>query len=109
MSDEITPEYIEDLKKRESLFAELAAGIEIETELRDNPVIRAILRAAQIDHDAALDELMTISPLESEKIARILVDVKTFRHIRKSLDAILSRGERAENIIRAQDKQQSYE
>lgn len=112
MSDEITPEYIEDLKRRQPLFADIALGIDLEAEMRDSLVIRTILKAVEVDHNAALDELVEMSPLDAEGISRCLVNVKTFRYIRRALDAVLSRGKRAEAIEashHAQEQSQSYE
>jgi hypothetical protein len=110
MSDfQITPEYIEQLKSRESLFSELAEAIDIEADLRDNKTILALMQAAKAGHDAALDEMMELSPLDTAAVARCLVNVKTFRYMKRALESVLSRGKRAEALIRAQDEHSQHE
>jgi hypothetical protein len=104
MNDEMTPEYAEVIASRESLFADLAEAIEVEADLRDNRTVMALMRAARAGHNAALDEMMDLSPADTVAVARCLVNVKTFRYMQQALEGVLSRGKRAESLIRAQDE-----
>ena len=103
MSDQLPPEYLAQLKLRDTRFAVLAEAIAVETEMRDSPVIKAILGAVRADADAAMEALVDVSPADQTAVALHLVKVSTLVYIRRTLNRVLRLGQAAEAQIRAED------
>lgn len=108
MSD-LPEDYIEELKSRDERFAALGEAISIEADLRDNPTIKALMKAVRQDSEKAMEDLAEISPLDHQQIALLLVRVKTFVYIRNTLNFVLNRGRAAEQHIRAEDQSMTGE
>jgi hypothetical protein len=104
MTDETPdPDYIERLKARDNRFAYLAEAIAVETDLRDNTTIRALMDAVRRDADLAMREFVQVSPADLQQVADYQVRIRTFTYIRDVLDAIMRRGAQAEQEIRQED------
>lgn len=106
MSDEpfaVTPEYIEAMKSRDSRFAMVERAIAIETDLRDNQTIKAIIGAIKADADQAMEDLADLSPADTVAVSGALVRVRTLVYMRRTLNAILQRGAVAEQSLSAED------
>lgn len=103
MSD-LTPDQLDALKSRDSRFAVLAEAIAVEADLRDNPTIKLLMAAVRQDADAAMEELADLSAADPVAMHKALVNVKTLVYIRRTLNALLQRGQVAELEIRQEDE-----
>ena len=108
MSD-IPADYIEELKLRDTRFAALGESIAIETDLRDNATIKAIMAAIREDADRAMAEIVEISPADVSSISLQLVKMRTLVYTRGVLSMILARGAAAAQSIQAQDARDADE
>jgi hypothetical protein len=102
MSD-ITSELVEAAKSRDARLKLIAEGVTIQSEMRDSPTIRYILRQVTTDADSAMEELAETSPLDNVSIAKLLVKIQTYVYIRKSLENIQLRADLAAQQVRAED------
>jgi hypothetical protein len=101
---DLPPEYIAELQARDTRFSVLAEAIAVETDLRDNVTIRALMGAIRQDADQAMEDLAETSPNNTESISLHLVKIRTLVYVRRTLDSILKRGHVAEQAIRADDE-----
>lgn len=97
-------EDIDAAKMRDTRFAIIGRAIAIETDLRDNETIKALLGAARADADQAIEELSELSPTDINAVSLALVKIRTLVYIRRVLNIILQRGVVAERAIRAEDQ-----
>ena len=104
MSDSLPPEFIEQLKRRDSRFAILARSIAVEQDLRDNTTIGAIMVAVEADAKQAMEDICGISPLDTAAIAAQQVKIMTYSYIRGVMNKVLRLGAEAEAHIRAEDE-----
>lgn len=93
----------------DSRFAAISRAIAIETDLRDNETIKAILGAVWKDSVQAMEELAETSPADLESISLLLVKVKTQVYIRRTLNAIINQGRAAEASVLADDRNREAE
>lgn len=98
MSD-ITPELIEERKQHDARIRIIEEGFAISAEMRDSPTIRYLLRRITTDADNAMEELAEISPLNSEAISALLVRIRAYVYIRRSLLEIKQRAEVAAQSV----------
>lgn len=105
MSESVSPQTISEAVARDQRFAVLQHAIAVETDLRDNETIKAIMAAVRADADQAFEDLADVSPENKDSIAVLLVRVRTLVYIRRTLQAILRRGQVAEQSLRAEDRQ----
>ena len=104
MSDQtLTQDDIDALKTRDTRFAILSNAIAVEHDLRDNPVIKALMGAARADADQAMEELCDVSPGDVAAISFHLVKIRQLVYMRRVLNAVLRQGAAAEAAIRADD------
>lgn len=106
---ETEPDIVQEAISRDTRFAALHTAIAIETDLRDNPTINALMKAVWEDALQAMDELSETSPMNHEKVSLLLVRVKTQVYIRNTLNRIIQRGKIAEAAIRAEDQMHEAE
>jgi hypothetical protein len=104
VSDSPPPDYVADAVARDQRFAVLAQAIAVETDLRDNETIKAIMGAIRADADQAMEELATTSPADQSAIALLLVRISTLVYIRRTLNIVIRRGQAAEVAIRSEDQ-----
>lgn len=89
---------------REVRLAMVAKNIAIQAELRDSEALRTLLKAAQDDADAAMEELADLSPADYVPLALSLAKVRTLVYIRRTLRTAMRAGEVAEQALRAEDE-----
>lgn len=102
---EVTPELIAHLKATEHRYADIAAWTDLETDMRDNATIKALLAAAEHNFEVAVLELIDASPADRVTISRCIVNIKTFVVMKRTLNAIRLRGRESERSLRAEDQQ----
>ena len=100
----LSVEELEEITRRDTRFAAALRKSSIEADLRDNDTIKAIITAITNDADQAMEELSEISPLDAPAIAVLLVRIKTFTYIRRTLNAAINHGR-----VAAQHLQTEYE
>src|ERR1700733_3370357 len=103
MSDSLTNDDLANLEARDTRFRILADSIAIETDLRDNPTIRALMEAVRQDAEQAMRDLVQISPLDATQIAAEQVKVRTLIYIEDAMNNVMRRGHMAEQAIRSED------
>src|SRR5579872_200015 len=103
MSDRITPEMVEAAKVRDGRIRLIGEAIAVEAEVRDSHTIRYLLRQVTTDSDAAMEELADISPLDSDNVARLLVTIRTYVYIRRSLEDLKRRAAVAAHEVHMED------
>lgn len=81
----------------------LGRAIAVETDMRDNVTIKALMEAVAADANEAMEQIVYISPLNHEAIAENLVKMKTLVYIRGVIARVLRAGQAAEVALRAED------
>src|SRR5690349_14033091 len=103
MQDELPQDYLDQIKSRDTRFAMLAQAIAVETDLRDNVIIRSLMDAVRADAEQAMRDIVDVSPADLQQIALHQMKIRTLTYIRAVLDAIMRRGAYAEHDIRTED------
>lgn len=109
MDDEpgVSDEDVANAIATDTRFARIHESIAVQTELRDNPVIKAIMGAVWQDAMQAMEEAADTSPTDHAAVALLLVRFRTQVYIRRSLNAIIQRGQAAEASVRAESQARS--
>lgn len=100
---DLTFDEIEAIKARDDRVRLFSEAIAVETDLRDNPTIRALMTAIRTDADQAMETLAETSPEDRLSITLLLVKIRTLVYVRRALDDVLRRGQAAEQALRAED------
>lgn len=95
----LTPERIERLKQQDVRFRDLDLRLKIEQELRDSAALKLILEAAGEQAAEALEELAEVDPTDIKMITRLQAKVMRARFIARTLNAVIRRGEIAEESL----------
>lgn len=93
----------------DSRFARISRAIAIETDLRDNESIKAIMEAVWRDSVQAMEELSETSPADLKEISLLLVKIRTQVYIRRTLNVILNQGRAAEESVLNEDRNREAE
>ncbi len=104
MSEHLTPEDNARIKAREARFATFALGLDVQNELNNSVAVKALMDAVFKDAMQAMEDIAETSPLDSEKIALHLVNIKTYVYIRRVMTRVLREGDLAETQIVAEDR-----
>lgn len=103
MLEHLTPEDLENYRRRDDRIAALDIALRAEGELRDSVVLRAVMGAISRDFDLSVKELCEVSPTDTKAVARNLVAIRSFVYIRDVFDALINAGRNAEAKLRAED------
>lgn len=91
-NDEINPDFIEKLKKKDPRWLIVEQAIRIENELRDSEVIKCILQVLQEDAEKAIQQLIDADPLDTKRITVLQQTIKHAKVIGNTLEALRRRG-----------------
>ena len=109
MSDNPSPDYITDVIAKDQRFAAVAAALALEQDLRESVAIKTLLSAVRDDAERAFDELGRANPGDTTVMADLLVRIRTLFYIRDRLNAVIRRGQSAEQAIRSDDEMRERE
>lgn len=79
---------------------DFALSLDVERDMQSNPTVMALNRYAKAGYDAAIDEIIELSPHDTVEISRCLVKIKTYVYMRRAFGHILAAGDRAEQALR---------
>lgn len=95
----LTPEHIERLKAQDVRFNDLDIRLKIEQELRESVALKIVLESAGEQAAEALEELAGVDPTDTNRVIRLQAKVFRARFIARTLNAVIRKGEMAEQSL----------
>lgn len=90
---------IERLKQQDERFRDLDLRLIVEQELRSSTALKIILEAAGEQAAVALEGLADVNPTNTNEVIRLQAIVQRARFIARTLNAVISKGELAEQSL----------
>lgn len=95
----LTLQQIEKLKQQDERFRDLDARLILENELRSSVALKLVLETAAEQAAGALEALADVDPTDTKKIINLQAKVQRARFIARTLNAVIRKGEFAEQSI----------
>lgn len=104
MNNEIDQAFIERLKARDNRFQLIDNAIQIEAELSNSFVIKAILQTLQEYAEKAIEEMMSADPTNTRLITSLQERVKIAKIVGNTLEEIRRKGAWAQKLVEEDDQ-----
>ena len=103
MSYTLSPEQLEAVQARDRRFAAIHLGIEVEELLRQGRPLHLLMEKLRTDADAAMKDFAEVNPADISAVIGLQARVFRFQYLFDTLNAILTRGQLAEEAVRGED------
>lgn len=97
--DDITPEFLDELRGRDERIARIELGVDIENELSASKGLKLLIDLCEQQAVSALEKLATVSPSNVNEIISLQAIVYRSRFIRNTLGAVIDRGRAAQQSL----------
>lgn len=103
--DQISAEFIEQLKSNDSRWRDVDFGLKIENELQTSEALQCVLQVINMRAAGALDKLIDVDPTDTKKIMSLQAQVQCARIIGETLESVRRRGAIAAENLQEDDRQ----